>query len=554
MQNLPKNQDKERVNPMQKRKKLGDLLKEAGLITEIQIVEALEHKKDNQKLGDALVDQGYITEKQLLDVLEIQLKLKSVSLYQYPIDEKLIELVSKDYAREHLLLPIRKENARLIVAMHDPLDFYAIEDLELMTGYNVMPVIAAKDDILQTINRLYDSNEVDVSEIEGQDAPAIRIFDQLLETGVAMHASDIHLDQQESTVSVRYRVDGVLRNDRTLPKSIMGSLVARIKIMAGLNITETRLPQDGRISTIFLNKKINLRVSTLPTVFGEKVVIRILDMSNVFNKVADIGLHSETLNQYQKLIKEPAGLILITGPTGSGKSSTLYGSINELNSSEVNIVTVEDPVEYQLEGINQVQVNPAVGLTFATGLRSILRQDPNIIMVGEIRDKETAEISIRASLTGHLVFSTLHTNSAIEAIPRLLDMGVEPYLVVSSLSGVMAQRLVKKVCKDCEYTRKASPIEKDIFSRRNHTIEEVTIGKGCDRCRHTGYRGRMAIHELIVINDDIKQLMMNQASMQDVRKHIQETGTRFLIDDGLEKVKEGKTTLEEVMRVASLNE
>lgn len=539
---------------MQKRKKLGDLLKEAGLITEIQIVEALEHKKDNQKLGDALVDQGYITEKQLLDVLEIQLKLKSVSLYQYPIDEKLTELVSKDYAREHLLLPIRKENARLIVAMHDPLDFYAIEDLELMTGYNVMPVIAAKDDILQTINRLYDSNEVDVSEIEGQDAPAIRIFDQLLETGVAMHASDIHLDQQESTVSVRYRVDGVLRNDRTLPKSIMGSLVARIKIMAGLNITETRLPQDGRISTIFLNKKINLRVSTLPTVFGEKVVIRILDMSNVFNKVADIGLHPETLHQYQKLIKEPAGLVLITGPTGSGKSSTLYGSINELNSSEVNIVTVEDPVEYQLEGINQVQVNSAVGLTFATGLRSILRQDPNIIMVGEIRDKETAEISIRASLTGHLVFSTLHTNSAIEAIPRLFDMGVEPYLVVSSLSGVMAQRLVKKVCKDCEYTRIASPIEKDIFSRRNQTIEEVTSGKGCDRCRHTGYRGRMAIHELIVISDDIKQLMMNQASMQDIRKHVQETGTRFLIDDGLEKVKEGKTTLEEVMRVASLNE
>ncbi|GAA0361938.1 GspE/PulE family protein [Alkalibacterium iburiense] len=539
---------------MQKRKKLGDLLKEAGLITEIQIVEALEHKKGNQKLGDALVDQGYITEKQLLDVLEIQLKLKSVSLYQYPIDEKLTELVSKDYARDHLLIPISKENARLIVAMHDPLDFYAIEDLELMTGYNVMPVIAAKDDILQTINRLYDSNEVDVSEIEGQDAPAIRIFDQLLETGVAMHASDIHLDQQESTVSVRYRVDGVLRNDRTLPKSIMGSLVARIKIMAGLNITETRLPQDGRISTVFLNKKINLRVSTLPTVFGEKVVIRILDMSNVFNKVADIGLHPETLNQYQKLIKEPAGLVLITGPTGSGKSSTLYGSINELNSSEVNIVTVEDPVEYQLEGINQVQVNSAVGLTFATGLRSILRQDPNIIMVGEIRDKETAEISIRASLTGHLVFSTLHTNSAIEAIPRLFDMGVEPYLVVSSLSGVMAQRLVKRVCKDCEYTRKASPIEKDIFRRRNQTIEEVTSGKGCDRCRHTGYRGRMAIHELIVISDDIKQLMMNQASMQDIRKHVQETGTRFLIDDGLEKVKEGKTTLEEVMRVASLNE
>lgn len=539
---------------MPKRKKIGDLLKEAGLVTEVQIVEALEQRKDNQKLGDALVDQGYITEKQLLDVLEIQLKLLSVSLYQYPIDESLIELITKDYARKNLLLPIKRENARLVVAMHDPLDFYAIEDLELSTGYNVQPVIAAKDDILQTVNRLYDNSEVNIAEVPGEDAPAIRIFDQLLETGVAMHASDIHLDQQENTVTVRYRVDGVLRNDRTLPKALMSSLVARIKIMAGLNITETRLPQDGRISTVILDKKINLRIATLPTVFGEKIVIRILDMSNVFKKVADIGLQEDTLKQYEQLIKEPSGLILLTGPTGSGKSSTLYGSISELNSSEINIVTIEDPVEYQLEGINQVQVNPAIGLTFAKGLRSILRQDPNIIMVGEIRDKETAEISIRASLTGHLVFSTLHTNSAIEAIPRLFDMGVEPYLVVSSLSGVLAQRLVKTICKDCAYTRKASPIEQDIFNRRNQTIEEVTIGKGCDRCRHTGYRGRMAIHELVVIDEEIKQLMMNQATMQDIKRHIESKGVRFLIDDGLEKVKQGKTSIEEVLRVASIHE
>ncbi|WP_161878891.1 GspE/PulE family protein [Alkalibacterium sp. MB6] len=540
--------------PVQKRKKLGDLLKESGLITEFQIVEALEQKKDNQKLGDALVEQGYITEKQLLDVLEIQLKLQSVSLYQYPIDQTLIELVSKDFARSNLLLPVRKENARLIVAMHDPLDFFAIEDLELSTGYSVQPVIAAKDDILQTINRLYDSNDVNVEDIAGEDAPAVRIFDQLLETGVAMHASDIHLDQQETTVTVRYRVDGVLRNDRTLPKSLMSSLVARIKILAGLNITETRLPQDGRISTVVIDKKINLRVATLPTVFGEKVVIRILDMSNVFNKVADIGLQEDTLKAYQQLIEQPSGLILITGPTGSGKSSTLYGSINELNSPNINIITVEDPVEFQLEGINQVQVNSAIGLTFATGLRSILRQDPNIIMVGEIRDRETAEISIRASLTGHLVFSTLHTNSAIEAIPRLFDMGVEPYLVVSSLSGVMAQRLVKTVCKDCAETRKASPIEKEIFERRHQTIEEVTVGKGCDRCRHTGYRGRMAIHELIVVDDSVKQLMMEQASMQKIKQHVKDKGVRFLIDDGLEKVRQGKTTIEEVLRVASLDE
>ncbi|MCC5890932.1 MAG: type II/IV secretion system protein, partial [Alkalibacterium sp.] len=493
-------------------------------------------------------------EKQLLDVLEIQLKLESVSLYQYPIDKQLIDLITKDFARSNLLIPIKRENARLLVAMNDPLDFYAIEDLELSTGYTVTPVIAAKDDILQTINRLFDSNDIEVEDLEGEDAPAVRIFDQLLETGVAMHASDIHLDQKENAVTVRYRVDGVLRTDRTLPKSLMNSLVARIKIMAGLNITETRLPQDGRISTDVIDKRVNLRVSTLPTVFGEKVVIRILDMSNVFNKIEDIGLQKDTQAAYEQLIKQPSGLILLTGPTGSGKSSTLYGSINELNSPESNIVTVEDPVEYQLEGINQVQVNSQIGLTFAAGLRSILRQDPNIIMVGEIRDKETADISIRASLTGHLVFSTLHTNSAIEAIPRLFDMGIEPYLVVSSLSGVMAQRLVKTVCKDCAYKRTASPIEKDIFSRRNQSIEEVTIGRGCDRCRDTGYRGRMAIHELIVIDDEIKQLMMNQATMQEIKQHIKNKGIRFLIDDGLEKIRQGKTTLDEVLRVASVDE
>lgn len=540
--------------PERKRKKLGDLLKDAGLITEMQIVEALEQKKDNQKLGVALVEQGYITEKQLLDVLEIQLKLESVSLYQYPIDETLIDLISKDFARSNLLIPIKRENNRLVVAMQDPLDFYAIEELELSTGYNLQPMIATKDDILQTINRLYDAEEVNIEEVEGEDAPAVRIFDQLLETGVAMHASDIHLDSKENTVSVRYRVDGVLRSDRTLPKSLMNSLVARIKIMAGLNITESRLPQDGRISTTVIDKKVNLRVSTLPTVFGEKAVIRILDMSNVFNKVSDIGLQEDTLADYQKLIKQPSGLILLTGPTGSGKSSTLYGSINELNSPESNIITVEDPVEYQLDGINQVQVNAPIGLTFAKGLRSILRQDPNIIMVGEIRDTETAEISIRASLTGHLVFSTLHTNSAIEAIPRLFDMGVEPYLVVSSLSGVMAQRLVKTVCKDCAQTRKASPIEREVFEKRNMSIDEVTSGTGCDACRHTGYRGRMAIHELIVITDEVKELMMNNASMQEIKKHVKAKGVRFLIDDGLEKVKQGKTTIDEVLRVASLDE
>lgn len=538
-----------------RRKKIGDLLKDAGLITEELILEVLKQKRSNQKLGAALVEQGYITEKQLLDVLEIHLKIDSVSLYRYPIDKSLIKLISKEFARINLLIPIQRKENHLVVAMNDPLDFYAIEEIELMTGYHLEPVIATKDEILQTINRLYDGEEEVFDLMEGTDeAPAVRILDQLLEAGVAMHASDIHLDPQEKMITVRYRVDGTLQNDRQLPISLLNSLISRIKIMSGLNITETRLPQDGRIRTTVNENIVNLRISTLPTVFGEKVVIRILDMANVFNRIGDIGLQEDTLKDYEELIKQPSGLILITGPTGSGKSSTLYGSLNELNRQEVNIVTVEDPVEYQLAGINQVQVNPAIDLTFATGLRSILRQDPNIIMVGEIRDKETAEISIRSALTGHLVFSTLHTNSAVDAIPRLFDMGIERYLIVSALNGVMAQRLVKRICKDCKVTRKASLVEKEIFAKRNMEIEEITIGEGCDACRHSGYRGRMAIHELVVVTDEIKRLLMNKASIAEIENHIKSSGIRFLIDDGLVKVKKGQTTIEEVLRVASLDD
>ena len=536
------------------RKKIGDLLKEAGIITEVQILEALDQKRKDQKLGDALVEQGYITEKQLLRVLEIQLNLESISLYQYPIDDRLVDLLPKDRARKNLALPIKLEGSKLTVAMNDPLDFYAIQEIESTTGYTLVPAIATKDDILQTINRLYDGVDMGLDTESTDDAPAVRIVDQLIETGVAMYASDIHLDPHENNITVRYRVDGVLRKDRTIPKSLMNSLIARIKIISGLDITESRLPQDGRISIDVNDKKVNFRISTLPTVHGEKVVLRILDMSNISSKVSQIGLQADTLKQYEELIREPSGLILITGPTGSGKSSTLYSSINELNSPDVNIVTVEDPVEYQLEGINQVQVNSAINLTFAAGLRSILRQDPNIIMVGEIRDTETAEISIRSALTGHLVFSTLHTNGAIEAVPRLFDMGIEPYLVVSSVKGVMAQRLVKTICKDCAETREASSIEKEVFQRRNMEIEEVTVGQGCDACRHTGYRGRMAIHELIVITDDIRNMMMNHARTSEIKDHLREKGVRFLIDDGLEKVKQGRTTIEEILKVANLND
>ncbi len=451
-----------------RRKKLGDLLKESGLITEDQILVALEKKKRDQKLGDALLELGVITENQLIEVLEFQLKIPSVSLYNYPMDTKLLSFVSKEFARRNLAIPIKQESNTLTVAMNDPMDYYAIDDLEISTGFQITPVIATKEDILQAINRYYDLNDAKDEEFlyEGDDAPAIRIMDQLLQTGVHLKASDLHIDPNEKSLLVRYRIDGVLRTERTLTKSIQSALTARLKILASLNITESRLPQDGRIRTLIDQIPVDLRISTLPTVFGEKIVIRILNLQNALMKLTDLDFSAYHYEKYQKLIDKPSGLILMTGPTGSGKTSTLYASINQLNQEGVNIITIEDPVEYQLEGINQVQVNSGIGLTFAAGLRSILRQDPNIVMVGEVRDTETAEIAIRASLTGHLVFSTLHTNSAVAAIPRLIDMDIEPYLVVSSLTAVVGQRLVKRICRDCKTEREATEFEKNIFQRR----------------------------------------------------------------------------------------
>ncbi|WP_226036525.1 GspE/PulE family protein [Aquibacillus saliphilus] len=537
-----------------RKRKLGDVLKEAGILTEIQIVEALQQKKDGQKLGDALLDQGFITEQQLLEVLEIHLGINSVSLYRYPVDKSLMNLIPKEVSRKNLLIPLNQYENTITIAMNDPMDYYAIDDLELSTGFEIKPVIASKDDILQAINKYYDQDESDIEGDQDEmedDAPAIRIMDQILQTGVHLKASDIHIDPSEVSISIRYRVDGVLRIDRTIPKRLQNSLIARTKILSNLNITETRLPQDGRIRLIVDDKPIDLRISTLPTVFGEKIVIRILDLSNIFKSLTDLDFSTETLEKYQREITQPSGLILLTGPTGSGKTSTLYASINKLNRQEVNIITVEDPVEYQLDGINQVQVNSAIGLTFATGLRSILRQDPNIIMVGEIRDRETAEIAIRSALTGHMVFSTLHTNSAVSAIPRLFDMEIEPYLVVSSLSAIMAQRLVKKVCKDCKQTRQATDMEKNLFKKRGIEIEKVSEGPGCNSCKDTGYKGRMAIHELLIIDDSIRQMMMNNSTITDIKNHIKEEGMKFLMDDGLLKVKQGLTTIEEVLRVAT---
>jgi len=544
-------------------KRLGDLLVDANLITEEQLERALKQKGENQKLGDVLLQHGYITEQQLIEVLEYQLGIPKVRLYSYPIEKNVVSLVSKDIAKRYTLVPYKLEGDKLFVAMADPLDFYATEDLRLQTGFQIETAIASKDDIIRTLNRVYDLDEgvqefIEEASVEEQeervtndDSPVIKLVNQILQNAVQQRASDIHIDPQERHVFLRYRVDGVLRTERTLPKSMQSVITARIKIIANLNITESRVPQDGRIKTTIEYQSIDLRVSTLPTVYGEKIVMRVLDLSGTFNDLNHLGFNKLNLERFINLIERPTGIILITGPTGSGKSATLYAALNRLNSEEVNIITVEDPVEYRLEGINQVQVNTNVGMTFAKGLRSILRQDPDIVMVGEIRDQETADVAIRASLTGHLVLSTLHTNSALGTITRLMDMGVEPFLVASSLTGVVAQRLVRRICKDCAEDQAPTNREIEIFSKRGIQVETIKRGRGCGSCNMTGYKGRVALHELIEVNDEMRRVIMNNEPFSRLREIAIKNRTIFLIDDGLLKVKQGITTTEEVLRVAN---
>ncbi|WP_046173972.1 GspE/PulE family protein [Domibacillus indicus] len=544
-----------------KRKRLGDLLVESGLISEEQLSLALTEKKSSQKLGDVLLSRGFITEQQLIEVLEFQLGIPHVSLYRYPIDIKLLSLVSKDMAKKSLIIPLKKEENRLFVAMADPMDYFTVEDLRLATGFQIETAIATKQDILRAINKYYDMDDsleefmqqnppeaAEAQETVEEDSPVVRLVNQIMSRALTEKASDIHIDPHETKVVVRMRVDGVLQLDRQLPKSMLGMLTARIKIMANMDITEHRIPQDGRIKTNIDFRPIDLRISTLPTVYGEKIVMRILDLSSSLNDMNQLGFNKVNLKRVESLLQRPNGIVLITGPTGSGKSSTLYAGLNRLNSEEVNIITIEDPVEYQLEGVNQIQVNPNVGLTFAAGLRSILRQDPNVIMIGEIRDKETAEIAIRASLTGHLVLSTLHTNDSISSITRLIDMGVEPFLVASSLSGIVAQRLIRKVCRDCGREEQATEREKEIFGKRGLKIEKVKRGKGCASCNMTGYKGRLAIHEVLVVTEEMKRMILNNEPLSKLKQTALKNKTIFLLDDGLLKIKQGITTTEEVLR------
>lgn len=554
------------MNAKLKRKRLGDLLVDSGLITEEQLDQALKEKGEGQKLGDALLQKGFITEQQLIEVLEFQLGIPHVSLYQYPIDSKLVNLIPKDFAKRNSLMPLKRDGEKLYVAMSDPMDYFAVDDLRLTTGFQIETVIATKDDIVRAINRYYEvedsinfddiadsSNtrrEEDVDQLTDEDAPIVKLVNQLLTIAVQQRASDIHIDPHEDKVVIRYRVDGILKTERTLAKNMQNVLTARIKIMSKLDITETRIPQDGRIKKTIDFHPVDLRISTLPTIYGEKIVMRILDLGSSLADINKLGFNKLNFQRFLDLIERPNGIVLITGPTGSGKSTTLYAALNRLNREDTNIITVEDPVEYQLEGINQVQVNTNVGMTFAKGLRAILRQDPNIVMVGEIRDQETAEIAIRASLTGHLVLSTLHTNDAILTITRLIDMGVEPFLVASSLAGVVSQRLVRRICKDCIEELPPTKSEIEIFQRRGIKIDKVYKGRGCGRCNMTGYKGRMAVHELLTIDDQTRRLIMNHEPMSKIREQAIRNKMIFLLDDGLLKVKQGLTTTEEILKIA----
>ncbi|MEK4849547.1 ATPase, T2SS/T4P/T4SS family [Paenibacillus sp. FSL H7-0756] len=545
------------------KKRLGDLLVENGIISEEQLQEALiDQRKTKRKLGDLLISQGYITEQQLIEVLEFQLGIPHVSLHKYHIDPAITQIIPESMAKRYQVLPFLKEGGKLMVAMADPLDYFAIEDLRMSTGFRIEPAISTRDELQRAIARHYgmrDSmnqmlielptqEEITETEITDEDSPIVRLVNQMIQQAVQLRASDIHVDPGENNLLIRYRIDGTLRTERLIPKQMQGFITARLKIMARLNIAERRLPQDGRIKMQFDYKMIDIRVSSLPTMHGEKIVLRLLDLSTGIKAVDTLGFSEGNAATFKEMIGRPYGIMLITGPTGSGKTTTLYSALSQLNQETVNIITVEDPVEYQLEGINQVHVNPAIGLTFAAGLRSILRQDPNIVMVGEIRDTETAEIAVRASLTGHLVLSTLHTNDAVSSISRLRDMGVEPYLIASSLIGVVAQRLVRKICTDCKETYKPSQQEAIMLERYGLRTDILHRGSGCGSCNSTGYRGRLAIHEVLTIDDHMRQLVTDSASVEELRSAAKVGGLVQLMEDGLLKVSQGMTTLQEVLR------
>lgn len=556
------------------KKRLGDLLVEAGKITEQQLKTELDRQRQTGiKLGELLVKDKILSEEDIIDVLEFQLGIKRVYLDMLKLDRKAVRAIPEGLAKKYSLIAIGYEGNKIKVAMSDPLNLFAIDDVSIATGREVILFIDTKTNIDKVIDRYYSTEYVEKAAEElsrstnkeevkdgladtedVKNAPIVKLIDSIINNAVKAKASDIHIEPFEDYIKIRFRVDGSLQEVLKAPKETLGSLIARIKILASLDIAEKRIPQDGRIITKVDNEPIDLRVSSLPTVFGEKIVIRILKRSNFLLGKEQLGMSKDDMERMDRIIKSPYGIILVTGPTGSGKSTTLYSILNELNSVKANIITVEDPVEYMMEGINQVNVNTKAGLTFAAGLRSILRQDPDIIMIGEIRDNETAEIAVRAAITGHLVLSTIHTNDAASAIVRLEDMGIEQYLVAASLTGVIAQRLVKKICPKCKEAYEANEVEKNLLGEDPEKPLKLYKGAGCNYCNNTGYYGRTGIYEIMEITREHRAIMQGSHDLDEIRKISIENGAKTLKMSCVDLVLRGETTIDELTTVAFLKD
>ena len=574
--------------------RLGELLLKGQYITQAQLDEALEHQRQHGgRLGFNLVTLGLVKDDDITALLSKQCGVPSIALGAFEIDPAVLKLVPAETAQKYQVIPLSRAGATLTIAMADPTNVFAMDDVRFMTGYSVEPVVASEIAVNDAIAKYYGAVAVSGSEdgrtsaldvasqaleymplaaddvevleeldeispealtAQSSETPIIRLVNVLLMSAIQKGASDIHLEPYEKEVRVRYRVDGVLYNIMSPPMRFRDAMTSRIKIMAKLDISEKRLPQDGRIKIRFqdngLPKDIDFRVSCLPTLFGEKIVMRLLDKDKLMLDMTKLGFESESLVKFEAAIQKPWGMVLVTGPTGSGKTNTLYSSISQINTSQTNIMTAEDPVEFNLMGVNQVQVRENIGLSFAAALRSFLRQDPNIILVGEIRDFETAEIAVKAALTGHLVLSTLHTNDAPSTVNRLMNMGIEPFLVASSLNLVCAQRLVRRICKECAEARPvpAAALKKAGFSPEDAKTVVPNRGEGCEKCNNTGFKGRVGLYEVMEVTETLRELILVGASALDLRRKAVEEGMITLRQSGLQKVKEGVTTIDEVVR------
>jgi|LAHS01.1.fsa_nt_gb type IV pilus assembly protein PilB len=548
--------------------KIGEILLKHKKIIHEQLSEALKlQSTNNKKLGEILMEKGYISETTLLRALSEQLNIEVVNLDNYHVNTDAVRLLSEKTAKRTCSVPLKHWEDRILVAMEDPLNIFYIEDIESETGRIAETVLASKTQIMDSIEKYMgrrnaekavedfdkeksaneELGEAELEDISVTNSPVVRLINSLISQALKMDASDIHIEPLENRIRVRVRVDGELQEILTPSKHTQSAIVTRVKIIAGMNIAEKRLPQDGRIEMKIDNYIVDLRISVLPTAYGEKIVMRILDRNNFLKTKEELGFTQSNMEKFNALLEVPNGIILASGPTGSGKTTTLYAALYELNKLNKNIITIEDPVEYKIEGINQVQVNTKAGLLFSTGLRSILRQDPNIIMVGEIRDEETAEIAVRAAITGHMVISTIHTNDAVSTIMRLQDMGVKPFLVAASLRGIVAQRLVKRICINCREEYKANESEKKLLEFKGDVV--LQRGRGCPKCYYTGYSGRIAIHEILNIDKAIRDAIQNEKNNDEITAIAEVLGMKTLKDNCRELVLSGITTIDEFSQV-----